>query len=56
MASSPGDAGEAAAPGASIGVVVGDGLQVLLPMAGLFDVAKEMARLGKQKQKVRQAA
>lgn len=47
---------EAAAAGVSgsgsVGVVVGEGLQVLLPMAGLFDVAKEMARLNKQKQKV----
>jgi valyl-tRNA synthetase len=33
-------------------LVVRDGLQVALPMAGLFDVAKEAARLAKQRAKV----
>ena len=37
----------------SVSVVVREGVQVLLPMAGLFDVDKELARLNKQKQKVR---
>jgi valyl-tRNA synthetase len=36
----------------SVSVVVREGVQVLLPMAGLFDVDKELARLNKQKQKV----
>jgi valyl-tRNA synthetase len=48
------DAAGAAAPaGASVALVVREGLQVVLPMAGLFDVAKETARLEKQKAKVR---
>jgi hypothetical protein len=33
-------------------VVVSEGLQLLLPLAGLFDVDKELKRLDKQKQKV----
>lgn len=33
-------------------VVVNEGLQLLLPLAGLFDVDKELARLTKQKAKV----
>jgi hypothetical protein len=48
--SSSSSSSSAAAP--SISVVVREGVQVLLPMAGLFDVAKELARLDKQKQKV----
>ena len=40
-----------APPDASVSLVVREGLSVLLPMAGLFDVAKETARLEKQKQK-----
>lgn len=51
-----GSAAEAAAsapPGGSVNVVVNEGLQLLLPLAGLFDVAKEIGRLTKQKAKVR---
>jgi hypothetical protein len=35
-----------------VSVVVNEGLQLLLPLAGLFDVDKELARLTKQKAKV----
>lgn len=35
-----------------IELVVGEGLQVVLPMAGLFDAAKEIERLGKQQAKL----
>jgi valyl-tRNA synthetase len=35
-----------------VSVVVSEGLQLLLPLAGLFDVEKELKRLDKQKQKV----
>ncbi|GFR44090.1 hypothetical protein Agub_g5252 [Astrephomene gubernaculifera] len=35
-----------------VSLVVRDGVQVLLPLAGLFDVAKELARLGKQRTKL----
>jgi valyl-tRNA synthetase len=35
-----------------VSVVVNEGLQLLLPLAGLFDVEKELARLAKQKSKV----
>ena len=35
-----------------VSLVVEDGVQVQLPMAGLFDVEKEMARLNKQKAKI----
>lgn len=41
-----------APPAGSVSLVVRDGLSVQLPMAGLFDVAKETARLEKQKAKV----
>ncbi len=47
------EAAASAPPSASVSLVVKEGLQVILPMAGLFDVAKETARLEKQKQKVR---
>eukprot|EP00198_Chlamydomonas_reinhardtii_P003262 XP_001692598.1 predicted protein [Chlamydomonas reinhardtii] len=43
---------DAAAAGSAVSLVVKDGVQVLLPLAGLFDVAKELARLGKQKAKL----
>lgn len=52
VVASLGEAASHAPPGASVSLVVRDGLQVALPMAGLFDVAKEMARLEKQKAKV----
>ncbi|GBF93255.1 valyl-tRNA synthetase [Raphidocelis subcapitata] len=42
----------AAPPDARVSLVVREGLQVLLPMAGLFDAAKELARLEKQRAKV----
>eukprot|EP00955_Chlamydomonas_euryale_P095869 364965-Chlamydomonas_euryale.AAC.21 len=35
-----------------VSLVVQDGLVVLLPMAGLFDVDKEVKRLDKQRQKI----
>ncbi|CAL5223969.1 g6577 [Coccomyxa viridis] len=38
--------------GESIALVVRDGLEVRLPMAGLFDVDKEVARLNKQREKL----
>jgi valyl-tRNA synthetase len=41
------DAGEGA-----VELVVQDGLLVVLPMKGLFDAAKEVQRLQKQKEKV----
>lgn len=50
------EASAAAPPGGSVSVVVSEGLQLLLPLAGLFDVDKELKRLDKQKQKVRQGA
>lgn len=46
------EASAAAPPGGSVSVVVNEGLQLLLPLAGLFDVEKELARLTKQKAKV----
>lgn len=46
------EAAEAAPPGGSVSIVVNEGLQLLLPLAGLFDVEKELARLAKQKTKV----
>jgi len=42
----------AAGAGQSVSLVVKEGVQVLLPMAGLFDVAKELARLNKQRGKL----
>jgi hypothetical protein len=36
----------------SVSLVVQDGVVVLLPMAGLFDVEKEVARLSKQRAKI----
>lgn len=53
--SSAAEASAAAPPGGSVSVVVSEGLQLLLPLAGLFDVEKELKRLDKQKQKVRRA-
>jgi valyl-tRNA synthetase len=50
--SSAAEASAAAPPGGSVSVVVSEGLQLLLPLAGLFDVEKELKRLDKQKQKV----
>ncbi|GIL54909.1 hypothetical protein Vafri_10611 [Volvox africanus] len=41
-----------AAGSSSVSLVVGEGVQVLLPLVGLFDVAKELARLSKQKAKL----
>ena len=41
------DAGEGA-----VELVVQDGVQVVLPLKGLFDAAKELARLEKQRGKV----
>jgi valyl-tRNA synthetase len=46
------EASAAAPAGGSVSVVVNEGLQLLLPLAGLFDVDKELARLTKQKAKV----
>eukprot|EP00878_Enallax_costatus_P006975 GHUV01007309.1.p1 GENE.GHUV01007309.1~~GHUV01007309.1.p1 ORF type:complete len:960 (+),score=265.70 GHUV01007309.1:224-2881(+) len=46
------EAAAAAPPGGSVSVLVNEGLQLLLPLAGLFDVDKELARLAKQKTKV----
>ncbi|KAK9917842.1 hypothetical protein WJX75_008794 [Coccomyxa subellipsoidea] len=43
---------EAPSGSGTIVLVVREGLEVLLPMAGLFDVAKEVARLNKQKEKL----
>ncbi|CAL8463583.1 g3117 [Coccomyxa elongata] len=42
---------EAPSSSGTIVLVVAEGLEVLLPMAGLFDVAKEVARLNKQREK-----
>jgi hypothetical protein len=53
IVSSAAEASAAAPPGGSVSVVVSEGLQLLLPLAGLFDVDKELKRLDKQKQKVR---
>ncbi|KAK2076030.1 hypothetical protein QBZ16_001366 [Prototheca wickerhamii] len=39
-------------PGQSVTLVVAEGLEVTLPLAGLFDVAKETARLSKQAAKL----
>ncbi|CAG9467326.1 unnamed protein product [Pedinophyceae sp. YPF-701] len=49
-----GAAGEAAVGngGESVTLVVRDGVEVLVPLAGLFDAKKEMARLEKQKSKI----
>ncbi|KXZ53642.1 hypothetical protein GPECTOR_6g559 [Gonium pectorale] len=47
-----GSAAEAEGGGSVVSMVVKEGVQVLLPLAGLFDVAKELARLGKQKVKL----
>lgn len=52
IVSSAAEASAAAPPGGSVSVVVSEGLQLLLPLAGLFDVEKELKRLDKQKQKV----
>jgi hypothetical protein len=46
------EASASAPAGGSVSVVVNEGLQLLLPLAGLFDVDKELARLTKQKAKV----
>lgn len=46
------EASAAAPAGGCVSVVVNEGLQLLLPLAGLFDVDKELARLTKQKAKV----
>lgn len=54
--SSAEEASASAPPGGSVSVVVSEGLQLLLPLAGLFDVAKELQRLEKQKAKVRRGA
>lgn len=54
LVSSAAEASATAPPGGSVSVVVNEGLQLLLPLAGLFDVEKELKRLDKQKQKVRQ--
>jgi valyl-tRNA synthetase len=53
LVSSAEEAAAAAPPGGSVSVVVSEGLQLLLPLAGLFDVDKELKRLEKQKAKVR---
>lgn len=52
LVSSAEEAAAAAPPGGSVSVVVSEGLQLLLPLAGLFDVDKELKRLDKQKAKV----
>ncbi|KAG2496325.1 hypothetical protein HYH03_005557 [Edaphochlamys debaryana] len=53
LVGSAAEAGEAAAASGSVAsMVVKEGVQVLLPLAGLFDVAKELARLGKAKAKL----
>jgi len=54
LVSSAAEASAAAPAGGSVSVVVNEDLQLLLPLAGLFDVEKELKRLDKQKQKVRQ--
>ena len=51
MVATPEEAAAAAPPAASVPLVVREGLAAALPMAGLFDVAKERARLEKQKAK-----
>jgi hypothetical protein len=56
LVASAAEAAAAAPPGGSVSVVVSEGLQLLLPLAGLFDVDKELKRLEKQKTKVRAAA
>lgn len=38
--------------GQAVSLVVKEGVQVLIPMAGLFDVVKELARLNKQRTKL----
>lgn len=48
-ASSSGGGGESSG---QIELVVGEGVQVFLPMAGLFDAAKETVRLQKQQAKI----
>jgi len=52
VVASAAEANEAAPAGGSVSIVVNEGLQLLLPLAGLFDVEKELARLAKQKLKV----
>ncbi|GLC34463.1 hypothetical protein PLESTB_000726300 [Pleodorina starrii] len=48
-----GSAAEAeAASSSAVNLVVAEGVQVVLPLAGLFDVGKELARLSKQKTKL----
>ncbi|KAJ9523893.1 hypothetical protein QJQ45_020096 [Haematococcus lacustris] len=44
--------GDASSSSSSVSLVVKEGVQVSLPMAGLFDVAKELARLQKQRAKL----
>lgn len=51
VVATPEEAAAHAPPAASVPLVVRDGVAVALPMAGLFDVAKETARLQKQKAK-----
>jgi valyl-tRNA synthetase len=46
-----GESSSSASDAASVVAVVADGLEAVLPMAGLFDVAKEAARLEKQRAK-----
>eukprot|EP00798_Chlamydomonas_sp_ICE-L_P028850 gene28850-32038_t len=43
---------DATDPSTTINIVVDEGCQVLVPLAGLFDVKKELARLGKQRTKI----
>ena len=50
------DAASSSSSGGTVTAVVRDGLQVALPMAGLFDAAKELARLDKQRVKAAAAA
>jgi valyl-tRNA synthetase len=42
---------EAAAGEDAVELVVQDGIEIVLPLAGLFDAAKEIQRLGKQQDK-----
>ena len=50
------DSASSSASSSTVTAVVRDGLQVALPMAGLFDAVKELARLDKQRAKAAVAA
>lgn len=46
---------EAKAGQGDVQLVVQDGVQVVLPLKGLFDVQKELARLERQKEKLQKS-